>query len=198
MISFTKDKFQNAFLKTWSVDHPRMWAQYGVDNSGACLIFDELKLREENPELKDKSIFRIEDVKYKFWTITNDVEDSNDFSEIIWRKYRSIFFTKSIDWKDECERRIFQFGEQEFLNIKNSLVYVCLGYRFSKYTELIKILVDSSFGESRFLSPRNFIFQSNNHGRIQTHPADCKIINEIIKNKEYLDFLNKNGYSLKK
>lgn len=198
ILSFTIDSFnKNGFLKTWAIDHPRMWAQYADNNKGACIVFDETKLIETNPELKNRKKFRIGNVKYKSWNLENFSSESNDFNEIVTNNYRSIFFTKSLDWKGESERRIFQIGDQEFINIEDSILYICLGFRFDKYPELVEFMINDSIRGKKNLLPYNFVFQSDNYGRIQTYSAETKIIPLAKKNSEYLNFLNDNGYSIK-
>lgn len=116
ILSFTIDSFnKNGFLKTWAVDHPRMWAQYADNNQGACIVFDEVKLIENNPELKDRKKFKIGNVKYKTWNLENRSSELKNFYELINQNYQSIFFHK----KPRLERGV---GTQNTSN-RRSRIY---------------------------------------------------------------------------
>lgn len=126
LISFTKDTFdhESGLIDEWALNHPRMWAQYADDNKGACLVLDEKKLVQQNPSLLNQDIFKIEDVDYDMWTMSDEEENSKTFDEVIQDRYKLIFFIKSKDWIGERERRILQFGNQEFLNIDDCILYI--------------------------------------------------------------------------
>lgn len=74
---------------------------------------------------------------------------------------------------------------------------MCLGFRFDKYPELVNYIITNSFQGKQKLLPYNFVFQSDNYGRILTYSAENKIIDIAKKHSGYLNFLNENGYSIK-
>lgn len=129
---------------------PRMWAQYGEDYAGACLIFDRQRLdsdirsrptalnlithadrvRYENPPvLRELSpdAFLVSLTKMKSLGIERFARAHVE------RHWRELFFTKAEDWEQEREYRWLVPGERDedyYVDIGGSLVGIVLGDRF--------------------------------------------------------------------
>jgi hypothetical protein len=121
-----------------SYGKPRMWAQYGRNHSGLCLVFSKRKLEELIP----KSIHKGQIVYYES-QITDypriDLRESYrnllEYSkEFITQNMKSIFFKKSVDFVDENEFRIVTYSDSSediFLPIEDILIGVIRGKRVS-------------------------------------------------------------------
>jgi hypothetical protein len=133
---------------------PRMWAQYGDNYKGACLVFDKRQLdadirstayaeglvvyadrvKYENPEVvlnlrkpNGLNIF-IDDINRLGFDKTAEAHISNYWEEL--------FFLKSRDWEQEREFRWLVQGNRDqdfFVDISNSLVGIALGDRFPRW-----------------------------------------------------------------
>jgi len=146
ILAFSIDKeilTENIKLNVFGYQFQRMWATYGQNHKGICLVIDFEKFINENKKFineyrihKKQVIYR--NFQYKeipvqlygmspenqkkhkpkclceFWT---DKQNDETFVE-------NRFFTKNLDWKGESEYR--------FLSIKNSLSMVILGINFSE------------------------------------------------------------------
>jgi hypothetical protein len=152
ILSFSTDYFREE-KRIYGYQLQRMWAQYGGNNSGVCLVIDYRAFKEENRlffesnriksgyiryadnlkqrmpsqeliRLGDKVV--IHDTDFKFWD-----NFKNDFTTV-----EKWFFTKNKDWEGESEYRLLKFkdnSEEDFLSIKNSLSSIYLGLQFSKH-----------------------------------------------------------------
>jgi hypothetical protein len=195
LLSFTKDTFnKNGLIDEWGINHPRMWAQYAEDNKGACIVLNEKKLLQNNPELKDSKFYAVEDVEYNLWNLSDDVEDFRDAESLLKGYYKKIFFKKSKDWELERERRIFQIGDFEYLDINNCVEYICLGFRFNQYGELIDLISDNFKNNKQILTPHDFAIQLDSYGSINAIESSNIIMRHLKKGNSFLDYLKENGY----
>jgi len=139
--------------------YPRMWAQYGDNHRGVCLIFNKKKLiKQIQEQTQHLYYYKCKKVTYKdfikkdmfFYQNFNEFEKSNKIKENICNEINSlsdlIYFTKDIDWRDEREYRILLWNKPEndnfnnvFVKISNeSLIGVVLGIR-NKSSHLIQL-----------------------------------------------------------
>ena len=113
---------------------PRMWAQYGHNNSGVCFIINKnklLALREQSKRYK-KQIIYCDDVKYKLmfdaYSIPpNDIKELCEFFsdanavldyEFLLENREFIannYFSKLDDWSQENEYRLLAFNDSPVL-----------------------------------------------------------------------------------
>ena len=127
---------------------PRMWAQYGGNNSGVCFILDKrklLSLREKSKKYK-KQIIYCDDVKYKFlfdsYVLTsNEIDELNDYFsnpnsvldyEFLSENEKFIkqnYFSKSDDWSQEHEYRLLAYASSPlYINsLKEMLIGIVIG-----------------------------------------------------------------------
>lgn len=135
----------------------RMWAQYGGENTGVCLIFDKSGLEaavEKAAAKKDECYF--ESVAYSdqqgeitlgFDAIGESQEEINrGIDQYIQANYKAQFFTKSLDWRDEVEYRMMVYNnvaEPIFASITDNLECVVLGSDFpTVYVPLVRKLCE--------------------------------------------------------
>ncbi|MCP1848398.1 MULTISPECIES: DUF2971 domain-containing protein [unclassified Bradyrhizobium] len=148
---------------------PRMWAQYastrGV-NDGICLVFDatllETALAEHLSESAPAAIFRKGDISYRDRVRYPSPEFTFDYhrikslglktaiSEHLEVHWRSLFFTKATDWRDEREFRFFVANvSTDYITFpfKNALKALVVGPDFAEpqVAHLIE-LCERSFG----------------------------------------------------
>jgi hypothetical protein len=133
-ISFTQD---TSLVK--SFDHPGMWAHYGQNHKGICLVFDLNEL---------KKIFKTQFKKNTKWgsikygnTESKTIRLENDITlEDVFKEYaKELFYEKLRDWKNEEEFRFVAFNSSETCNenpyledIDNALIAIILGAHFNK------------------------------------------------------------------
>jgi hypothetical protein len=125
---------------------PRMWAHYGGNHTGVCIVFDRLKMVEEigdQLEAKGDCQWYSEPVRYAdafdsaALTLTGDAI-ATDGIDLALRKhqarqYVSLFFHKNRDWATEYEYRFVVQRLDDpgylFVEIAHSLVGIILGER---------------------------------------------------------------------
>ena len=126
---------------------PRMWDQYGDHARGFCIVLDKEALHKELQKVAKKDEYLISGkVDYYEWLhnveggAMIDYSPGDDLSNLdIFevmnrnRMLKSIYFKKSIDWKEECEYRWLLFDSTEkpiYVSIENSIKAVVLGSKF--------------------------------------------------------------------
>lgn len=198
LISFTRD--YNRFGENKGINHPRMWAQYAGNNTGACIVINEKKFKEINSEILKKAFCKMENVKYKDFIFNGEYEDDVEPKNFIKKEYKKLFFLKHVDWKNENERRLFYIGDENFISINNCIEYICLGNRFQLYNELIDAVINVSNKEKQLLTLHNFKRQINTEGRISEIDYAAFILNLLISRRgkfnNYINKLNEKGYNL--
>jgi len=135
--------------------HPRMWAQYADNHTGACIAFDHRKLdsaiRERYFVANDSWIYcdKVNYVDTHIFEPMNLVVKANEGQDIsaavkdhFISSGRAVFFTKHIDWQDEheyrwvyyesdCSRADQNNDNQQFADIRNAVVGIVLGADYS-------------------------------------------------------------------
>ncbi|ACT59037.1 DUF2971 domain-containing protein [Hirschia baltica] len=157
LTSFCRDELHS--LSDGELDHfdvtykrgfsrPRMWAQYGGDHSGVCLVFDTQKLLRNFKAFGVKQNLRLIDGKVEYANrkpngniarqnaFTIDGTEYRNLSRYdyaqyhVEKHYRELLFTKHLDWRDENEYRIMLYGQSKdpiFVPFFDALKYVVLG-----------------------------------------------------------------------
>lgn len=159
VLAFSTDKqvkSENIDICIKGYQFQKMWATYGQNNEGICLVIDFDKFKKENEEVINKYEIKDDSVIYKHYQFLSMPEQLYGTSPVnqkkltpksdkeylieYLKKYPDFvnkrFFTKNIDWEGESEYRFLTFkndGEELFLSIKDSLVKVIVGINFSKY-----------------------------------------------------------------
>ncbi len=131
LICLTEEKSR----ETSSATLPRMWAQYGINHSGCCLVFD----RKAMGKVCDEKGYRFGPVVYER-EIKKEIyeiepadldENLNIYSEQVEKKLsekiENILFAKTIDWEGEREVRIVSTAKADFFDIRDSLIGVIFG-----------------------------------------------------------------------
>ena len=114
----------------------RMWAYYGGNHQGVCLVFDKTEFINENKTvinaeyLRNINYFKF-DIKKEY---THKTVDHIEMEKLGKEKYikevfrptnlEHLYFTKNKEWDSETEIRLIHFSsnpEDEFCSIKNSL-----------------------------------------------------------------------------
>jgi hypothetical protein len=130
---------------------PRMWAQYGENYKGACLVFDKAKLDSDIHTLSREMGFKVfaDKVDYRNPRVVFDlrrpgalmiyVDEINRLGfdgavqAHVSRHWKELFFLKSRDWEQEREYRWLVGGKRDedfYIDIQNSLVGIALGDLF--------------------------------------------------------------------
>lgn len=136
-----EDIFKRGFCK------PRMWAQYAEKHTGVCLVFDRERLREKiTKQFAKHSPLLSGPVKYVDRGIGTELLESYPFTinvdELeragkekypalhLREHYRTLFFEKMTDWRDESELRWVAFSKSDKpldLQFENALVGLVFG-----------------------------------------------------------------------
>ncbi len=137
-------------LDLYAMGHmkPRMWASYGDQHKGVCLVFDKKKLTtafERQRHQHENLLYR--EVSYDH-SLTQEVHDAysvnyNDFAtdfhnamnNQIEHHSKTLFFFKHFDWLTEFEYRFVIIGgrrQDEYLAYGNALVGIALGMETEK------------------------------------------------------------------
>ncbi|MDF4993261.1 DUF2971 domain-containing protein [Vibrio parahaemolyticus] len=124
---------------------PRMWAQYGDNHRGICLIFDYERLFSHFHEQHKMRTYSCNYVKYKDRLIADIQMDpafiinvdhlekrgAKDYSYDHLLKFKErLYFEKASDWANENEFRfvVFETEEELFLDYKNALRGIVFGH----------------------------------------------------------------------
>ncbi|MFH1283313.1 MAG: DUF2971 domain-containing protein [bacterium] len=134
----------------------RMWAQYGDNHYGVCLVFSIQRMVEAiKNQLGNEVIFfhdRVDyspdsSVPFEFRNLDGnaliEAEDLHEFAlNHINRHYKKVFFIKHIDYQDEDEFKFIVYypgAEYFFLDISACIQAVIVGDRFHEvYRPLVK------------------------------------------------------------
>lgn len=126
---------------------PRMWAQYGGNHTGVCLVFDKDKLIKNLESQYGAGCLIISgDVQYRDRLIAEDFHHDQQYlinldaldalgksmypEAHVRTHFQRLFFEKMTDWRAENEWRCVLFSktdEELFLDYKDSLVGVIFG-----------------------------------------------------------------------
>lgn len=145
-----QDNLHNEYGRGYA--HPHMWAQYGGNHKGVCLIFDREKLSKSVSVMsKDKNLFyegpviyRDEDNKDDFYAFKFNFDDIEQVGfdkyveQHVSKFYRALFFRKALDWFSEWEYRFLlksSDNADKFISINDSLCVICLGADFPRVYE---------------------------------------------------------------
>ena len=148
-------------------EHPRMWAQYGEDNQGACIIINKDNLLKRIGETHEISYSDIGDIDYKWdkCVSSEKTEEIIDFcrnaneEEILINYSKEMLLTKHKDWEQERESRLYIIRKNKIyeredekkmkVSIDGCIEGICLGYKFLDDTErvikLSKLLSDTNY-----------------------------------------------------
>lgn len=128
----------------------RMWATYGDNHKGVCLVIDKQKFADEN--LKDSKTTHLQKVDYyaepsnKISKVSNNQIADIELDRIADFSYNRIFFTKHHDWRTENEIRFLSKGNEGYCSIKKSFVKIILGMDFdSRYVPAITNQIKKDF-----------------------------------------------------
>ncbi len=131
--------------------HPRMWAQYGGNHKGLCLMFDKSKLAKIiDDNLSQKGDIYQDAVRYGKFSINPFHVDYDELKTLGYEKFikkhikenfQELYFEKMLDWKDECEYRWVLISDEnsdyEYVQYLDSLEAIILGVDFPPVYETI-------------------------------------------------------------
>ena len=122
----------------------RMWAQYGENHAGMCLVFDKKALEAEIEKIAISTedcyfgpvVYTDQDfgIELNFNTMGETEANIQSGVDLYIRKnIQSLFFTKLLDWRDEMEYRAMVYDDRKeavFSSITNCLKGIVLGHKF--------------------------------------------------------------------
>lgn len=133
-VSFCKDgkeRFKRGYHKA------RMWAQYGDDHKGCCLIINREKFERSIYKGFYESEIYIKDITYSNHKETLTLTHLDDLNKEVKRFVHQfndyLLFHKTEDWSGETERRyiVYSENEYEYLSIEDSLEGLVFGHKFN-------------------------------------------------------------------
>ena len=120
-ISFTADK---RLKRGFEIDS--LWGHYAEKGNGICLVFNKLELISYFKTMK--CFKRYGSISYirDYSNAIINISEADETVKSIEKKYRDIFFTKSMDWKNENEYRLLIRTEDnsQALNFHDSLMAI--------------------------------------------------------------------------
>lgn len=138
--SHLEDVTRRGFMK------PRMWAQYGDNHRGLCLVIDKTRFLNAFKVATERELFSVHGlVAYAnrsflhgsagyVYTINVDFLEDHGIEKFCWayikQHYKNLFFEKMTDWSSEKEYRclIFRSVSEAFLvSIRDSLRGIMFG-----------------------------------------------------------------------
>ena len=153
-------------------EYSKMWAHYGENHKGICLLLDKEEFLKENADIVNPEYFK--KVNYTEFDPTKPYEghrivDYNAMKHVGKEKYLKehfrkihmdyLYFTKDKEWESERESRLMHFSEKaenEYCSIKESLKQIYLGVDFNKHylPSLTKLCPDIPISELDYTSVR--------------------------------------------
>ncbi|PKG73017.1 hypothetical protein CXF86_19865, partial [Shewanella sp. GutCb] len=151
VLCFSKDKkglgddfFNDIYLRGFA--KPRMWAQYGDNHKGVCLVFNKQRIEKLWVEqFGDISEGYASDIKYVNRMLKGDITRSpftlhyplikkmgvaEYVRSHIYTYNNELIFEKSMDWQDEDEYRymmLIDSPDNQFLKFENALQGIVFG-----------------------------------------------------------------------
>lgn len=187
IICMTKDSESiDESLEKRGFGHSRMWAQYGGNHTGVCLVFDSKKLTELVKKAKPLSGYLFSgSVKY-LDLISDDFSNDPNAYEININKFENnnpreatlshvteyvdtLFFKKSLDWESEREFRWVYIGSENqdevFIPISEALEEIVLGDNFPHlvYEPLLRKIKDNLNVKISKIHFRKGLFEYNDN-----------------------------------
>jgi hypothetical protein len=115
----------------------RMWATYGDNHKGICLVIDRQKFIKEN-SIDNVNSF-LEKIDYDSQASNQIFKETSETSEnyeeeaskLLNHNLDKIFYTKHHDWITEHEVRLVSNSDNELCSIKESLSTIILGFDFN-------------------------------------------------------------------
>ena len=115
-------------------NHPTMWAHYGDNYRGICIVLDQNIFQTDNFQKNDdlfdfvnyESVLKFPSINQDEWKKRQD----DYFKEFLIENAKEFFFTKYFHWQSENEKRFVHLGSKKYCSIENSIAGVFLGYDF--------------------------------------------------------------------
>ena len=115
----------------------RMWATYGDNHKGVCLVIDKEKFSEEN-KVDNLNTF-LQEINYDSSVSNHFFKEGKELNtnyeqttkDLITYNLNKIFFSKHHDWITENEIRFVTNSDRKFCSIENSLQKIVLGMDFN-------------------------------------------------------------------
>lgn len=192
LICFSRNYKRSGIVQRGTYHH-RMWAQYGENQHGACIVIDKNRFLEENKTLfnMEGAFADIGNVTYSDY-ISEIKYDGSPHKDFIIKHRKEIFYKKNRDWQDETEARFLGIGlKSDKLSIQNSISYICLGSRFlDKHPDSVdygKLLIDTLINYNnkcyKRLIPSSFAIMQCSMGQLYEKEGDNDI--EQLVGAEY-------------
>ena len=141
------DEVEDQYALTEGWNKPRMWAQYGENHRGACLVFSKKAIEADMAGMALQADRKLSGfvhytqrnrMPYESFTIDASQLLQQGINDYAWTfakvNLEEIFFRKHIDYRDEAEFRVVLYDPEskyEFLDVSASLMGVIWGDKSS-------------------------------------------------------------------
>lgn len=142
-------------------NHPSMWAHYGENQNGICLVLDREKFIKSNPDLFHLKVRYSPSFKFPKLKNGNTQCDHNHFEKYLIENQKALLFTKHLHWACEHEYKFVGIGNTEFCSIADSLTAINVGNNFPE--ELLSCLFSLV---PEYVGVRKIIFDNGSLGII--------------------------------
>jgi len=160
---------------------PRMWAQYGDNHAGACLVFDRAKLQSlaDRKFLKDCWYDRVDydplmlSAGVGAYTFNYEEYKSKGFEyfkQLATQYKEQLYFRKHTDWQGEQEWRIATLSEEGsntglLLPYEDALKYIVLGDRATENTiKAVRYMYSGNIHQLKYVQDKEDF--------LLTHPSE--------------------------
>lgn len=124
-------------------NQPRMWAQYSRNHEGFCFELDLEMLIKKITASFPNDFIKFENVNYEpnLEKLNHPLRLNITIEDFIKENYKTIFYNKNINWKDEHEYRIIVFNSEDLkIQISECIKSIYLGVNFnSTYHPLVDL-----------------------------------------------------------
>jgi hypothetical protein len=170
------ETIQDTVVSSNGWNKSRMWAQYGENHRGICLVFSRRIIEAEFADVKEEIIAK--NIQYTTraiipphaYTLNGNKLAEDGVENYCYRHIKEhaddLFFIKHIDYRDESEYRVVVFDpkqQYEYIDIRKSIKGVIAGDRTPKvYFPLIKQLSDQygiEFRQAYWEKGKPFLFK---------------------------------------
>jgi hypothetical protein len=142
-------------------NHPAMWAHYGENQKGICIVLDKEQFIKSNPGLLHCKVDYLPSFKFSKLKKDKAQHDHDHFKRYLIKNQKKLFFTKHLHWACEHEYKFVGIGDTEFCSITDSLTGIFVGNNFPK--ELLSCL----FGlVPKYVDVKKIIFDNGSLGVI--------------------------------
>ena len=179
-------------------NHPAMWAHYAENSNGVCIVIDKDEFVKRNKTILESHFYKFENVEYGILTLNSEnINYKVTPEEFIMNNWKTFFFMKHNDWKNEDEHRLFIMDYDGKLSIEGCIKYIVLGRKVflddKRIKKILDRVVDPTSGCYHKFVPHSFATMCYDNQGYSSMDIAFKIdmvISANLSDKRYVDYKN--------